>query len=96
MLLASSLSKHFTFVNHDRRSTEISLVIRQTMEACILTHLMPRSQVIFMEYILCISFLISLFSISLNHFLQIDIFVQVLQADGGRILFPEIYWILNT
>ncbi|KAF6146848.1 hypothetical protein GIB67_018501 [Kingdonia uniflora] len=41
----------------DRRSTEISLVIRQTMEACILTHLMPRS--------------------------QIDIFVQVLQADVG-------------
>nr|GMC63312.1 exosome complex component RRP41 homolog [Ipomoea batatas] len=40
----------------DRRSTEISLVIRQTMEACILTHLMPRS--------------------------QIDIFVQVIQADG--------------
>lgn len=28
-----------------RRSTEISLVIRQTMEACIMTHLMPRSQV---------------------------------------------------
>ncbi|KAL3737378.1 hypothetical protein ACJRO7_026188 [Eucalyptus globulus] len=28
----------------DRRSTEISLVIRQTMEACILTQLMPRSQ----------------------------------------------------
>ncbi|XBI61494.1 hypothetical protein VPH35_042281 [Triticum aestivum] len=41
----------------DRRSTEISLVIRQTMEASILTHLMPHS--------------------------QIDIFVQVLQADGG-------------
>ncbi|CAD6343127.1 unnamed protein product [Miscanthus lutarioriparius] len=41
----------------DRRSTEISLVIRQTMEASILTHLMPRS--------------------------QIDIYVQVLQADGG-------------
>ncbi|KAH7578015.1 hypothetical protein JRO89_XS01G0328800 [Xanthoceras sorbifolium] len=40
----------------DRRSIEISLVIRQTMEACIMTHLMPRS--------------------------QIDIFVQVLQADG--------------
>ncbi|XP_004299128.1 PREDICTED: exosome complex component RRP41-like isoform 1 [Fragaria vesca subsp. vesca] len=40
----------------DRRSTEISLVIRQTMEECILTNLMPRS--------------------------QIDIFVQVLQADG--------------
>ncbi|KAJ0100879.1 hypothetical protein Patl1_06580 [Pistacia atlantica] len=39
------------------RSTEISLVIRQTMEACILTNLMPHS--------------------------QIDIFVQVLQADGG-------------
>ncbi|KAM1380264.1 hypothetical protein ACFX2I_022014 [Malus domestica] len=42
----------------DRRSTEISLVIRQTMEACIMTHLMPRT--------------------------QIDIFVQVLQADGGK------------
>ncbi|KAJ0100877.1 hypothetical protein Patl1_06582 [Pistacia atlantica] len=42
----------------DRRSTDISLVIRQTMEACILTNLMPRS--------------------------QIDIFVQVLQADGGN------------
>ncbi|XP_072981526.1 exosome complex component RRP41 homolog [Typha angustifolia] len=41
----------------DRRSTEISLVIRQTMEACILADLMPHS--------------------------QIDIFVQVLQADGG-------------
>ncbi|KAI5423872.1 Exosome complex component rrp41, variant 2 [Lathyrus oleraceus] len=40
-----------------RRSTEISLVIRQTLEECILTHLMPRS--------------------------QIDIYVQVLQADGG-------------
>ncbi|KAK4379191.1 hypothetical protein RND71_001053 [Anisodus tanguticus] len=39
------------------RSTEISLVIRQTMDACILTHLMPRS--------------------------QMDIYVQVLQADGG-------------
>ncbi|WVY93910.1 hypothetical protein V8G54_032998 [Vigna mungo] len=46
----------------DRRSTEISLVIRQTMEASILTHLLPRSQL-------------------LN--LQIDIYVQVLQADGG-------------
>ncbi|KAJ4828287.1 Exosome complex component rrp41, partial [Turnera subulata] len=41
----------------DRRSTEISLVIRQTMEACILTNLMPHT--------------------------QIDIYVQVLQADGG-------------
>uniref|UniRef100_A0A2P2L8M4 Exosome complex component RRP41 isoform X2 n=1 Tax=Rhizophora mucronata TaxID=61149 RepID=A0A2P2L8M4_RHIMU len=41
----------------DRRSTEISLVIRQTMEASIMTHLMPRS--------------------------QIDIYLQVLQADGG-------------
>ncbi|KAK9103810.1 hypothetical protein Sjap_021064 [Stephania japonica] len=41
----------------DRRSTEISLVIRQTMEACIMTHQMPRT--------------------------QIDIYVQVLQADGG-------------
>ncbi|XP_050366182.1 exosome complex component RRP41 homolog [Argentina anserina] len=27
------------------RSTEISLVIRQTMEECILTNLMPRSQI---------------------------------------------------
>ncbi|WMV11533.1 hypothetical protein MTR67_004918 [Solanum verrucosum] len=44
-------------VGFSGRSTEISLVIRQTMEACILTHLMPRS--------------------------QIDIYVQVLQADGG-------------
>jgi len=41
----------------DRRAMELSLVIRQTLEAAILTHLMPRS--------------------------QIDIFVQVLQADGG-------------
>lgn len=41
----------------DRRAMEISLVIRQSMEAAILTHLMPRS--------------------------QIDIFVHVLQADGG-------------
>ncbi|OAE33093.1 hypothetical protein AXG93_1913s1950 [Marchantia polymorpha subsp. ruderalis] len=41
----------------DRRGTELSLVIRQTMEAAILTNLLPRS--------------------------QIDIFVQVLQADGG-------------
>ena len=32
-----------------RRSTEISLVIRQTMEACIMTHLMPRSQVPFLH-----------------------------------------------
>ncbi|CAG7903103.1 unnamed protein product, partial [Brassica rapa] len=42
---------------NDRRSTELSLVIRQTMEACILTELLPHS--------------------------QIDIFLQVLQADGG-------------
>ncbi|KAL8138518.1 hypothetical protein V2J09_004519 [Rumex salicifolius] len=41
----------------DRRSTEISMIIRETMEACIMTQLMPRS--------------------------QIDIYVQVLQADGG-------------
>lgn len=41
----------------DRRSVEISLVIRQSMEAAILTNLMPRT--------------------------QIDIFVHVLQADGG-------------
>jgi exosome complex component RRP41 len=32
----------------DRRSTELSLVIRQTMEACILTELMPHSQVYFL------------------------------------------------
>lgn len=41
----------------DRRSMEISKVIGETMEACIMTHLMPRT--------------------------QIDIYVQVLQADGG-------------
>eukprot|EP00271_Cylindrocystis_brebissonii_P011156 TRINITY_DN2799_c0_g1_i1.p1 TRINITY_DN2799_c0_g1~~TRINITY_DN2799_c0_g1_i1.p1 ORF type:complete len:246 (+),score=54.49 TRINITY_DN2799_c0_g1_i1:431-1168(+) len=41
----------------DRRSQEISLVIKQTLEAAILGHLMPRT--------------------------QIDVFVQVLQADGG-------------
>lgn len=41
----------------DRRSTEISLVIRQTFESVILTHLFPKT--------------------------QIDIFMQVLQADGG-------------
>lgn len=41
----------------DRRSTELSLVIGQTMEAAIMTHLLPRT--------------------------QIDIYVQVLQADGG-------------
>ncbi|CAI5537685.1 unnamed protein product [Closterium sp. Naga37s-1] len=41
----------------DRRSVEISLVIRQTLEAAIMLELLPRT--------------------------QIDIFVQVLQADGG-------------
>ncbi|KAL9643228.1 hypothetical protein ABK040_014685 [Willaertia magna] len=41
----------------DRKSTEISVVIRQTFESVILTHLYPRT--------------------------QIDIFMQVLQADGG-------------
>lgn len=41
----------------DRRSTEISVVIRQTFESVILTYLYPRT--------------------------QIDIFMQVLQADGG-------------
>ncbi|XWS32082.1 hypothetical protein CRYUN_Cryun23aG0130100 [Craigia yunnanensis] len=53
-----STGDHMRKPKGDRRSTEISLVIRQTMEACILTHLMPRS--------------------------QIDIFVQVLQANGGK------------
>ncbi|XP_057854224.1 exosome complex component RRP41 homolog isoform X2 [Cryptomeria japonica] len=47
----------------DRRSTEISLVIRQTMAAAILTRLMPRS--------------------------QIDIFVQVLQADGATLALAD-------
>ncbi|GLC38187.1 Exosome complex component rrp41 [Pleodorina starrii] len=41
----------------DRRSTELSMVIRNTLEQAILTELMPRS--------------------------QIDVYVQVLQADGG-------------
>lgn len=41
-----------------RRSTEISLLLKQTFEAAIMSHLFPRS--------------------------QIDIFVQVLQADGGK------------
>ncbi|GBG88023.1 hypothetical protein CBR_g46394 [Chara braunii] len=41
----------------DRRSIETSLAIKQTMEAVVLTHLMPRS--------------------------QIDIYVQVLETDGG-------------
>ena len=40
-----------------RRNAEISLVIRQTFESVIMTHLFPRT--------------------------QIDIFMQVLQADGG-------------
>eukprot|EP01080_Neovahlkampfia_damariscottae_P011600 gene11600-4843_t len=41
----------------DRRSTEITLVIRQTFESVIMTNLFPKT--------------------------QIDIFMQVLQADGG-------------
>ncbi|KAG1660225.1 hypothetical protein FOA52_005095 [Chlamydomonas sp. UWO 241] len=41
----------------DRRSAEISLIIRGTLEQTVMTELMPRS--------------------------QIDIYVQVLQADGG-------------
>ncbi|XP_070667252.1 exosome complex component RRP41 homolog isoform X2 [Malus domestica] len=48
---------NFSTGDRMRKPKEISLVIRQTMEACIMTHLMPRT--------------------------QIDIFVQVLQADGG-------------
>jgi len=43
----------------DRRSTESSLLIRQTFESVIMTNLFPRS--------------------------QIDIIVQVLQADGGTL-----------
>lgn len=42
----------------DRRSTELALVIRHTLEAAVLTELMPRS--------------------------QIDVVIQVLQADGGQ------------
>jgi exosome complex component RRP41 len=41
----------------DRRSTEISLIIKQTLESIIMVQLFPRS--------------------------QIDIYVQILQADGG-------------
>lgn len=36
---------HDCFCGPPRRSTEISLVIRQTMEECILTNLMPHSLV---------------------------------------------------
>ena len=42
----------------DSRATEISLVIKQTFESVIMTHLFPNS--------------------------QIDIFIQILQADGGN------------
>ena len=42
------------------KSVEIGLAIKQTLEASILVHLYPRT--------------------------QIDIFVQVLQADGGRVV----------
>ena len=41
-----------------RRSVEISLALKQTFEAAILTELYPQS--------------------------KIDIYVQILQADGGR------------
>ncbi|KAG2447822.1 hypothetical protein HYH02_007278 [Chlamydomonas schloesseri] len=41
----------------DRRSTELSMVIRNTLEQAVITELLPRS--------------------------QIDVYVQVLQADGG-------------
>lgn len=76
-----------------RRSTEISLVIRQTMEACILTHLMPRSQVFsillepFSHNWILLPSLSNLYHFSKASFLclQIDIYVQVLQADGGNI-----------
>ncbi|WOL01502.1 exosome complex component [Canna indica] len=67
----------------DRRSTEISLVIRQTMEACILTHLMPHSQVILIEFLVHILLKFFMYFLPKICFLQIDIFVQVLQADGG-------------
>lgn len=40
-----------------RRATEISLIIKQTFETAIFTHLYPNS--------------------------QIDIYIQVIQADGG-------------
>ncbi|KAG8477470.1 hypothetical protein CXB51_030929 [Gossypium anomalum] len=49
----------------DRRSTEISLVIRQTMEACILTHLMPRSQIdIFVQVLQVMERNISILNVS--------------------------------
>jgi hypothetical protein len=71
-----------------RRSTEISLVIRQTMEACILTHLMPRSQVLLQHLgnfsYMSVVLLVSILKVCLL-ILQIDIFVQVLQADGGKL-----------
>ena len=71
-----------------RRSTEISLVIRQTMEACILTHLMPRSQVL-LQHLENLSYMniysLVLFLKPCLFILQIDIFVQVLQADGGKL-----------
>lgn len=41
----------------DRRSTELSMVIRNTVEQTVMLELLPRS--------------------------QIDVYVQVLQADGG-------------
>lgn len=78
-----------TFLLQFRRSTEISLVIRQTMEACIMTHLMPRSQVPFSASFSTISQLVLLLVQFVSQvllivcYLQIDIFVQVLQADGG-------------
>lgn len=46
-----------TFSRPTRRSQEISLVIKQTFEAAIMTHLLPRT--------------------------EINIYLQVLQADGG-------------
>ncbi|XP_049849454.1 uncharacterized protein LOC126318691 isoform X2 [Schistocerca gregaria] len=52
-----STNEHRKRSKGDRRSTEISLIIKQTFEAAILTYLYPNR--------------------------QIDIFVQVVQADGG-------------
>lgn len=48
-----------------RRSTEISLIIKQTFESAIFTNLYPNT--------------------------QIDIYIQVIQADGGSFSFSVIF-----
>ena len=53
-----SASERRKYSKQDRRAVEIALMIRQTLEAVILTQLFPKS--------------------------QINVFIQVLQADGGE------------